>query len=233
MTLLNKYADIFVEIEGSLITDSLTALREPNEYPDTTFTVLTGEGRLFSSGADVSSIAAPPTDLKNDGEKKLFWLQRFAMGNEMVRSLVNHRTVLVLALNRPAVGGGAAWFQGAWLQVNFSQLGLVPEFGSAVNLAQSMSIHKSNELFMFGRKIFPKESFQENAHEHLKEMLRERSGKSMIEVKHLKNISMRYQRIVALFNACNALAERFVDGEPIGRMAAKMQDLNESRKAKL
>lgn len=76
------------------------------------------------------------------------------------------------------------------------------------------------------KQIFPKESFQENAHEHLKEMLRERSGKSMIEVKHLKNISMRYQRIVALFNACNALAERFVDGEPIGRMAAKMQDLN-------
>lgn len=61
----------------------------------------------------IVAIAAPPTDLKNDGEKKLFWLQRFAMGNEMVRSLVNHRTVLVLALNRPAVGGGAAWFQGA------------------------------------------------------------------------------------------------------------------------
>jgi Delta3-Delta2-enoyl-CoA isomerase len=29
------------------------ALRELNEHPDTIFTVLTGVGRFFSSGADV------------------------------------------------------------------------------------------------------------------------------------------------------------------------------------
>jgi peroxisomal 3,2-trans-enoyl-CoA isomerase len=29
------------------------ALRELNEHPDTIFTVLTGKGRFFSSGADV------------------------------------------------------------------------------------------------------------------------------------------------------------------------------------
>jgi len=37
------------------MTDTLAALRELNDHPDTTFTVLTGEGRFFSSGADVSS----------------------------------------------------------------------------------------------------------------------------------------------------------------------------------
>jgi enoyl-CoA hydratase/carnithine racemase len=31
----------------------VTALRELDEHPDTIFTVLTGEGRFFSSGADV------------------------------------------------------------------------------------------------------------------------------------------------------------------------------------
>lgn len=33
--------------------DILTALRELNEHPDTVFTVITGEGRFFCSGADV------------------------------------------------------------------------------------------------------------------------------------------------------------------------------------
>lgn len=38
-----------------MIEDTITALRELDSHPDTTFTVLTGEGRFFSSGADVTS----------------------------------------------------------------------------------------------------------------------------------------------------------------------------------
>ena len=34
---------------GKLMVETITALRELNEHPDTVFTVLTGEGRLFSS----------------------------------------------------------------------------------------------------------------------------------------------------------------------------------------
>jgi peroxisomal 3,2-trans-enoyl-CoA isomerase len=33
----------------------ITAMRELNEHPTTVFTVLTGEGRFFSAGADVRS----------------------------------------------------------------------------------------------------------------------------------------------------------------------------------
>jgi peroxisomal 3,2-trans-enoyl-CoA isomerase len=33
--------------------DTLTALRVLNEHPDTVFTVITGEGRFFCSGADM------------------------------------------------------------------------------------------------------------------------------------------------------------------------------------
>jgi peroxisomal 3,2-trans-enoyl-CoA isomerase len=38
---------------GTLVPDVIAALRELNEHPDTVFTVLTGEGRFFSAGADV------------------------------------------------------------------------------------------------------------------------------------------------------------------------------------
>lgn len=38
---------------GSMEIDIVAALRELDNHPDTVFTVLTGEGRFFSAGADV------------------------------------------------------------------------------------------------------------------------------------------------------------------------------------
>ena len=161
--------------------------------------------------------------------------------------MIDHKKVLVLAMNGPGVGAGASWFQGssdiflaaegAWLQVTFSQLGLIPEMGSAINFAQSMGVHRANDVLMFGgkttveelhaagmvNKIFPKENFHEQVHAYLKDMLSERSGASMMEMKRLQNRSTRDARVLALFEATNALAERFVDGEPSRRMAAKAQ----------
>jgi peroxisomal 3,2-trans-enoyl-CoA isomerase len=43
---------------GSLIPSVIAGLRELNNHPDTIFTVLTGEGRFFSAGADVKGIAS-------------------------------------------------------------------------------------------------------------------------------------------------------------------------------
>lgn len=40
---------------GTMIADTINALRELDDHPDTTFTVITGEGRFFASGADVTS----------------------------------------------------------------------------------------------------------------------------------------------------------------------------------
>jgi peroxisomal 3,2-trans-enoyl-CoA isomerase len=42
---------------GNLIQDVISALRVLNEHPDTVFTVLTGEGRFFSAGADVRNVS--------------------------------------------------------------------------------------------------------------------------------------------------------------------------------
>jgi Delta3-Delta2-enoyl-CoA isomerase len=39
---------------GDLTTELIGALRELDSHPDTVFTVITGEGRFFCSGADVS-----------------------------------------------------------------------------------------------------------------------------------------------------------------------------------
>ena len=80
-----------------------------------------------------------------------------------MRSMIDHKKVLILALNGPAIGAGAAWFPGiadlvlasssSYLQCPFSALGLVPENGSVLSLGQHVGIHRANDFLMTGRKL--------------------------------------------------------------------------------
>ncbi|CAG5178125.1 uncharacterized protein ALTATR162_LOCUS8546 [Alternaria atra] len=276
MTSSSDYSDIKFEIKGkigiikfnrpkalnsfggNLIPDTIAALRVLNEHPDTIFTVLTGEGRFFSAGADVKGIPGAGEEFKNDGEKKLSYLARFHYATELLRSMIDHRKVLILALNGPAVGGGAAWFPGiadivlasstAWLQCPFSALGLVPENGSALSFAQSIGIHRANDFLMFGRKLSAQElvdaglynyvwdatgdEFQGKVVEFLQEQLKSNDGKSMMEMKRLQNAPIRDARLVAVVNAVDALAERFVEGAPAERFRIKREELAQKSKAR-
>lgn len=168
---------------------------------------------------------------------------------EMLRSIIDHKKVFVLALNGPAVGGGAAWFTGVadivlassscYLQVPFSALGLVPENGSAITFSQSMGVHRANEFLMFGRKltaeeleqwgivnrIFKNEGFAESVKSYLEEQLKDKDGKSMMEMKRLQNAPLRDGRIVAVYNSIDALSERFVEGAPMKRFQIKKKEL--------
>ncbi|KAH7073335.1 peroxisomal d3,d2-enoyl-CoA isomeras-like protein [Paraphoma chrysanthemicola] len=244
---------------GSLITSTIGALRVLNDHPDTIFTVLTGEGRFFSAGADVTGIASSGGEkFNNVGEQKVSFLERFSYAQELLRSMIDHKKVLILALNGPAVGGGAAWFPGiadivlasntAWLQVTFSALGLVPENGSAISFAQTIGIHRANEFLMFGRKLHADEllstglynyvweaegeAFQAKVVEFLEDQLKVNDGKSMMEMKRLQNAPIRDARLIAVVNAVDALAERFVEGAPKKRFEAKVKELEDKRKAR-
>jgi peroxisomal 3,2-trans-enoyl-CoA isomerase len=41
---------------GNLMGDVIAGLRELDNHPETVFTVITGEGRFFSAGADVKGL---------------------------------------------------------------------------------------------------------------------------------------------------------------------------------
>lgn len=241
---------------GNLIVETIRALRELNEHPDTVFTVITGEGRFFSAGADVK---AERTDAEyaNDTEKKLAFVARFSTAIELLRSLVDHKKVFVLALNGPGVGAGAAWFQGvadiilaaegAYLQVPFSALGLVPENGSAISFSQSMGVHRANDFLMFGRqltvqeleqwgmvnRIFPVKDFYQSVINFLQEQLAVNDGKSMMETKRLQNAPLRDARMIAVYNSMDALAERFVEDAPTKRFEEKRRELESKRSSKI
>lgn len=179
----------------------------------------------------------------------------FATAQELLRSVIDHKKVFVLALNGPGVGGGAAWFQGVadivlaaencYLQVPFNALGLVPENGSAIHLSQSMGVHRANDFLMFGRKltaqelehwglinrIFPVQGFHESVSKFLEEQLSFNDGKSMMETKRLQNAPRRQERMMAVYDAMEALAERFVEGAP-GKRFADKKALLESKSKK-
>jgi len=126
-----------------------------------------------------------------------------------------------------------------YLQIPFSALGLVSENGSAFTFAQSIGVHRTNEFLMFGtkltaddlekyglvNKIFSHEGFHGHVKKYLEDHLKDKDPKSMIEVKRLQNASFRDQRIVAVYNSVDALAERFVEGAPFERFQLKMQEL--------
>jgi peroxisomal 3,2-trans-enoyl-CoA isomerase len=168
---------------------------------------------------------------------------------ELMKSLIDHKKVFVLALNGPGVGGGAAWFQGiadiilasktTYLQVPFNSLALVPEAGSATNLARHMGVHRANDFLMFGRKltvqeledwglvnrVFPVEGFHNSVIEFLEKQLEVNDGTSMMGTKRLQNLPLRSERILAVYNATDALAERLASGAPAARFRAKKAEL--------
>ncbi|KAI9641354.1 hypothetical protein NHQ30_010156 [Ciborinia camelliae] len=265
----NNYQDIIVTIKkkigiikfnrpqalnslgGNLVLETIAALRELNGHPKTVFTVLTGEGRFFCAGADVRQDGGLSREKKyaNAAEKKLAYLSKLTSSLEIMRSIIEHSKVFILALNGPAVGAGAAWFPGVadivlaststYLQIPFSALGLVPECGSAISFTQSMGVHRANEFLMFGRKltadeilsfgianrIFEEAGFEEKVLEYLEGVLVVNDGKSMMEAKRLQNLPLRDSRILAVYNSIDALAERFVDGAPFERFEAKRKEM--------
>ncbi len=171
------------------------------------------------------------------------------IGTELVRTLIEHKKILIFALNGPAVGGGAAWFSGladivfavesSFLQVPFSALGIVPENGCVRNISQTIGVHRTNDFLMFGRKltapeleqwglvsrIFPAEGFQDTVIEFLQEQLRVNDGESMMLAKRMQNAPLRAERLLALYDAADALAERFVSGAPFERFLKKFTEL--------
>ncbi|KIX09046.1 uncharacterized protein Z518_00124 [Rhinocladiella mackenziei CBS 650.93] len=241
-----------------LIVELIEALRALNEHPKTVFTVLTGKGRFFSSGADVKGTGSPSlsTEWSSTAQKKVAYLGYFSSALELLRSMIDHKKVFVLALNGPAVGGGAAWFegiadivlaaQGVWLQIPFNALGLVPENGSSTLFAQTVGVHRANDFLMFGRKltveelkdwgmvnrVFPAEHFHDIVIQFLEQQLHINDGKSMMETKRLQNLPLRQKRMLAVYDSVDALAERFVEDAPKKRFEEKRKMLEAKSKTR-
>lgn len=128
-----------------------------NEQPGILITILTGTGRFFSAGANVSDqarvlpaevTALPPSDPRHISAKRNFYAQRaYSNNSRFTYSLFHHEKLLVAALNGPVVGIVAAavaycdfvyCFDEFWLATPFTALALVAEGGASTTFVKKV-----------------------------------------------------------------------------------------------
>ncbi|KAI1448471.1 ClpP/crotonase [Annulohypoxylon stygium] len=137
------------------------ALLDIAKRDDIYITILTGKGRYFSAGADVSL-----GDKKSgaaDQDSYRVWLRDFVSNNlNLTRALYTHPKILIAALNGPAVGLSAAITAFAdfvyvaphtFLLMPFSSLGLVAEGGASHAMVQRLGISKANEALIQSKRV--------------------------------------------------------------------------------
>ncbi|KHO00749.1 3,2-trans-enoyl-CoA isomerase [Metarhizium album ARSEF 1941] len=137
-----------------------TKMNEVAAHDEVYVTVLTGTGRFFSAGADVS-ISRDGPEAPSDAHK--FWLQTFVAFNlNIAHTFATHPKVLVVGLNGPVVGLSAAlvgWADfvyctpHAFLLTPFSSLGLVAEGGASSALASRLGPARASEALLMSRRI--------------------------------------------------------------------------------
>ncbi|CAI7653364.1 unnamed protein product [Penicillium glandicola] len=136
-------------------------LREIDSRKDIFITVLTGKGRFFSAGADVTSTRPGSGDLSTNARREL--VKGFVANNvDVTRTFYNHSKILVAALNGPAVGLSAALVAHAdfiyaaphtFILTPFSSLGLVAEGGASRAFVERLGIAKANEALIMSKRI--------------------------------------------------------------------------------
>ncbi|KAI4649624.1 hypothetical protein J4E93_003944 [Alternaria ventricosa] len=136
------------------------AMNEVATRSDIYITILTGRGRFFSAGADVTF--GSTTDSSAIDERHQY-LKSFVSNNlHITHAFYTHPKILITALNGPAVGLSAALIAfsdfvyaapHAFLLTPFSSLGLVAEGNASIGFVRRLGIAKANEALIMSKRI--------------------------------------------------------------------------------
>ncbi|KAG0135179.1 ClpP/crotonase-like domain-containing protein [Tuber indicum] len=227
-------------LTGDLYFGLAQVMRKVAAIEEVTITVLTGTGRYFSAGADLSSVLGEGRD---DNERK-HYLRRLAANNmEVTKAFFEHPKILVVALNGPAVGLSAALVAMAdfvyatektFILTPFTSLGLVAEGGSSYMFLRRMGVAKAHEALIlskripaadliacgFVNKIFPEEGFRDRVLEFVNDAMGDHLvHESMLGVKKLMRDGMKKDLESASVREAFAGVERFLSGVPQNEFA--------------
>ncbi|KAL5115820.1 dodecenoyl-CoA isomerase [Pleosporales sp. CAS-2024a] len=143
------------------------AMYQVAEHKEVYVTILTGKGRYFSAGADVSFGSATDSSAIDSRQA---WLRSFVANNlHITHAFYTHPKILVTALNGPAVGLSAALIAfsdfvyaapHAFLLTPFSSLGLVTEGNASIGFVHRLGIAKANEALLMSKRISCEELVQ-------------------------------------------------------------------------
>ncbi|KAI9027853.1 ClpP/crotonase-like domain-containing protein [Hyaloraphidium curvatum] len=220
--------------------------------------VLTGTGRYFSAGIDIGVGGASGGADPNPGEiRRNFHSTSAGSSSLLVRRIANFPKIFVAALNGPVVGIPGGWTSHAdiiyatedtTVHASFVTLALAPEAATSLSFPLRMGLGRASEALIFARKmnakelleagyfnrLFPKENFHQDVHNHIKEMLKECNPRSMFEAKKLMREALEYNRKVTanLVSEVDFVSAQYVRKEPtqaFARLAERQKRLREEK----
>ncbi|WAA09747.1 enoyl-CoA hydratase/isomerase family protein [Fervidibacillus albus] len=142
-----------------LIEGLIEALKEAEMDEDVNVIILSGEGKSFCAGGDISSFQ----QLNNSAEI-IFWMKRATALEETIRNLDK---MVISAVHGYAAGAGFSLalatdmivaHKDAAFSFSFTNLGLIPDFGLIKNLVKNVSLPIAKEWISSGATIFAEEA---------------------------------------------------------------------------
>ncbi len=141
-------------IDAGIRRDILAAIREVNADDAARVAILTGEGRAFCAGADLTETGpGEPTNVTDLLENEY---------KPALMAIRNARKPWISAVNGAAAGIGSAFAmscdltvmaEDAYLYQAFAAIGLIPDGGATWHLARAVGRKKAYELMALGEKL--------------------------------------------------------------------------------
>lgn len=187
-TLNSLNSEVLAELEYSF-----DQIREDNEIQ---IVVLTGEGKAFVAGADISYMSK-----LNPAEAKKFSED----GSRLFRKIETLNKVVIAAVNGYALGGGcelamACDIRIASIKAKFGQpevgLGIIPGFSGTQRLARLIGIGRAKELIFTGLHIDAEEAYRVGLVNKVtdKDNLMEETYKMVDKIKSNSRIALNYAK---------------------------------------
>jgi 2-(1,2-epoxy-1,2-dihydrophenyl)acetyl-CoA isomerase len=142
---------------GLMHEDVKTAIKDAQTNDAVRCLVITGEGRGFCAGQDLSDRAAKVT---NDGPDLGDSIEKYY--NPLIRNIMTMEKPVICAVNGVAAGAGASIAlacdivlaaRSAKFVQAFSKIGLVPDSGGTFNLPRALGLPRAKGLALLGDKL--------------------------------------------------------------------------------
>lgn len=149
---------------NAVTAELIQCLYEQIAATDARVVVITGEGRAFSSGADLEPGAGGPTDGTSGGGENTL-----TAANRLLCEITGCDAVVIAAINGPAAGIGCSialaadlpvMAEEAYLLLPFTNIGLMPDGGVTATWAAAAGRVHAMRAALFGERIPAAEALQ-------------------------------------------------------------------------
>uniref|UniRef100_A0A7C4XKQ9 Crotonase n=1 Tax=candidate division WOR-3 bacterium TaxID=2052148 RepID=A0A7C4XKQ9_UNCW3 len=152
--------EVLNAVNTETILEIESAIRELNENQEVRVIIITGEGKSFVSGSDISKLA------QMDSLKAREYSQ---LGQRVLSFIENMEKVVIAAVNGYALGSGCEIAMACDIRIasekaKFSQpevkLGLIPGHAGTQRLARLIGVGRAKELIFTGEMIDAQEAYR-------------------------------------------------------------------------